>query len=138
MSEMPACDKCGQWPQPSLAVDAVTIFEDKVLLITRGREPWKGSLAFPGGFIEKGEDPEDAVLRDLKEETGLDGKIVDLLCVRGNPERDPRGHIISIAYVIAATGEPNAGDDAAHAAWYPISEVTEMAGDHLSILEQVK
>ena len=89
MSEMPACDKCGQWPQPSLAVDAVTIFEDKVLLITRGREPWKGSLAFPGGFIEKGEDPEDAVLRELKEETGLDGKIVDLLCVRGNPERDP-------------------------------------------------
>ena len=65
---MPACDDCGQWPQPSLAVDAVAIRGDEVLLIRRGSEPWKGMLAFPGGFVDSGENPEDAVIRELKEE----------------------------------------------------------------------
>ena len=88
---MPSCDECGQWPQPSLAVDAVVIRGDEVLLITRGREPWKGMLAFPGGFVDKGEDPEESVIRELKEECGIDGKVVKILCVRGKPTRDPRG-----------------------------------------------
>ena len=134
---MPACDDCGQWPQPSLAVDAVTIRGDEVLLIRRGREPWKGMLAFPGGFVDKGEDPQHAVLRELEEECGMEGKVIRLLCVRGSPDRDPRGHVVSIAYVVSATGEPVAGDDAASAAWHKISEVREMAGDHLSILNEI-
>lgn len=134
---MPACDDCGQWPQPSLAVDAVTIRGDEVLLIRRGREPWKGMLAFPGGFVDKGEDPQHAVLRELEEECGIEGKIIRLLCVRGSPDRDPRGHVVSIAYVVSADGEPVAGDDAASAAWHKISEVKEMAGDHLSILDEI-
>ena len=75
---MPSCDECGQWPQPSLAVDAVVIREDEVLLITRGREPWKGMLAFPGGFVDKGEDPEESVIRELKEECGIDGEVVKI------------------------------------------------------------
>ncbi|MCS5525466.1 MAG: NUDIX hydrolase, partial [Candidatus Poseidoniaceae archaeon] len=78
---MPACDECGQWPQPALAVDAVVITNGEILLITRGREPWKGMLALPGGFVDKGEDPEIAVLRELKEETGLNGEVERLLCV---------------------------------------------------------
>ena len=134
---MPICNECGQWPQPSLAVDAVAVRGNEVLLIRRGNEPWKGMLAFPGGFVDKGEDPEVAVIRELKEECGLDGNVVGLLCVRGNPERDPRGHIISIAYIVSTEGEPIAGDDAASAAWYQISEVKEMAGDHLSILDNI-
>ena len=134
---MPACDECGQWPQPSLAVDAVTIRGDEVLLLRRGREPWKGMLAFPGGFVDKGEDPQHAVLRELEEECGMEGKVIRLLCVRGSPDRDPRGHVVSIAYVVSATGEPVAGDDAASTAWYKISEVKEMAGDHLSILDEI-
>ena len=134
---MPACDDCGQWPQPSLAVDAVTIRGDEVLLIRRGREPWKGMLAFPGGFVDKGEDPQHAVLRELEEECGMEGKVIRLLCVRGSPDRDPRGHVVSIAYVVSANGEPVAGDDAASAAWHKISEVEEMAGDHLSILDEI-
>ena len=134
---MPACENCGQWPQPSLAVDAVTIRGDEVLLIRRGREPWRGMLAFPGGFVDKGEDPQHAVLRELEEECGMEGKVIRLLCVRGSPDRDPRGHVVSIAYVVSATGEPVAGDDAASAAWHKISEVKEMAGDHLSILNEI-
>ena len=135
---MPACKECGQWPQPSLAVDAVAIRGNRILLITRGNEPWKGMLAFPGGFVEKGENPEDAVIRELKEECGIDGRVLRLLDVKGNPERDPRGHIVSIAYLIDARGEPVAGDDAETANWYEISEVKEMAGGHMSMLEYLK
>ena len=95
-------------------------------------------LAFPGGFVDKGEDPEVAVIRELKEECGIDGKVLNLLCVKGDPKRDPRGHVISIAYVVSADGEPTAGDDAASAEWYPISQIEEMAGDHMSILDDFK
>jgi len=134
---MAACDECGQWPQPSIAVDAVVIRGSEVLLINRGKEPWKGRLAFPGGFVDKGEDPEDAVIRELKEECSLEGEVIRILCVRGDPKRDPRGHIVSLAYLVSAEGEPTAGDDAANAAWYQISEIKEMAGDHMSILDEV-
>lgn len=138
MNELPACDECGQWDQPALAVDAVAIRGNEILLIRRAKEPWKGMLALPGGFVDSGEDPEIAVVRELKEECGIDGKVVRLLCVKGDADRDPRGHVVSIAYLVAAFDEPTAGDDAASAAWHRISEVEEMAGDHMSILEKIK
>ena len=134
---MPACDECGQWEKPSLAVDAIVINADKILLIKRGKEPWKGMLAFTGGFVEQGEDPEVAVIRELKEECGLDGVVEKLVCVKGDPNRDPRGHVVSIAYLVTAQGMPLAGDDAADAAWYDLSEIKELAGDHMSMLENI-
>ena len=134
---MPACDECGQWEKPSLAVDAIVINDDKILLIKRGKEPWKGMLAFPGGFVEQGEDPKVAVIRELKEECGLDGVVEKLVCVKGDPNRDPRGHVVSIAYLVTAQGMPLAGDDAADAAWYDLSEIKELAGDHMSMLENI-
>ena len=134
---MPACDECGQWEKPSLAVDAIVINADKILLIKRGKEPWKGMLAFPGGFVEQGEDPEVAVIRELKEECGLDGVVEKLVCVKGDPNRDPRGHVVSIAYLVTAQGMPLAGDDAADAAWYDLFEIKELAGDHMSMLENI-
>ena len=135
---MPACDECGQWEKPSLAVDAIVIDGDKILLIKRGKEPWKGMLAFPGRFVEQGDDPEVAVIRELKEECGLDGVVEKLVCVKGDPNRDPRGHVVSIAYVVTAQGMPSAGDDAAEAAWYDLSEIKELAGDHMSMLENIQ
>ena len=135
---MPACGECGQWEKPSLAVDAIVINDDKILLIRRGKEPWKGMLAFPGGFVEQGEDPEVAVIRELKEECGLDGVVEKLVCVKGDPNRDPRGHVVSIAYLVTAQGMPLAGDDAADAAWYDLSEIKELAGDHMSMLENIQ
>ena len=134
MNNVAACDECGRWPQPQLAVDGVVIRGTEVLLITRGIEPWKGELAFPGGFVEEGEDPEVAVIRELKEETGLEGQVIRIICVKGKPKRDPRGHVVSLAYLIDAKGEPQAGDDASSADWYPISEVKSMAGDHMEVL----
>ena len=134
MNKLGSCDECGRWPQPQLAVDGVVIRGTDVLLITRGKEPWKDELAFPGGFVEEGESPEVAVIRELKEETGLEGQVIRIIGVKGKPERDPRGHVVSLAYLVDANGDPQAGDDASAASWYPISEVQSMAGDHMEIL----
>ena len=73
-----------------------------------------GYWGLPGGFVERDEDPLDAVLRELKEETGLIGSNPELLMVMGDPQRDSRKHIVSIVYSVSvAEGEPKAGDDAA-------------------------
>ena len=127
-----------EYQNPALAVDAAVRCNDTVLLIQRGNEPWKGAWALPGGFVDYGEDPRDAVLRELEEETGLKGKIIGLLDARGHPDRDPRKHIVSIVYLVEAEGEPRGGDDAADARFWPIDLVLDgelpIAGDHINIL----
>ncbi len=106
---------------PSLAVDAICLRAggSEILLIKRGRTPWKGKFAFPGGFVDYGEDPEIAVLRELLEETGIEGSNPRLFEVKGRPERDPRKHVISIFYLVDVDDEsvPEAGDDASEADW---------------------
>ena len=127
-----------EYRNPALAVDAAVRRGDQVLLIQRGNEPWKGAWALPGGFVDYGEDPKDAVLRELEEETGLSGQIIRLLDAKGDPNRDPRKHIVSIVYLIEAEGEPVGGDDAADARFWPIELVLDgelpIAGDHMEIL----
>ena len=112
------------------------------LLIRRGHAPWKGKLAFPGGFVDYGEDPEIAVLRELLEETGVEGRNPQLYAVKGSPDRDPRKHIVSIFYIIHVDGgsEPEAGDDAAEAEWVKINSIAseDIAGDHFDIIEQLR
>ena len=100
----------------------------------------QGCWGLPGGFVERDEDPLLAVLRELEEETGLIGENPELLMVMGNPERDPRKHIVSIVYEVdVQDGEPQAGDDAADARFWPLDEVlsgqVELAGDHLEIIK---
>ena len=127
-----------EYRNPALAVDAAVRRGDQVLLIQRGNEPWKGAWALPGGFVDYGENPTDAVLRELQEETGLNGRIIRLLDAKGDPNRDPRKHIVSIVYLIEAEGEPVGGDDAADARFWPIELVLDgelpIAGDHMEIL----
>ena len=110
-----------------------------ILLITRGRPPFKGHFAFPGGFVDYGEDPEDACLRELKEECCIEGHTPELVCVAGKPDRDPRKHVVSIVYHVHVdpAHEVKAGDDAATAKWYDLAEVEktfDMAFDHGEIL----
>ncbi|MFW3146671.1 MAG: NUDIX domain-containing protein [Thermoplasmatota archaeon] len=130
--------------KPSLAVDAVVLKgvkgEEEVLLVKRGKEPFKGTWALPGGFVEYGETTENAVIRELKEETGLDCFIRDMVKVASAPGRDPRGHTVSVVYLLGAEGEapPKGGDDADEADWFPLDSVPELAFDHLDIIDSVR
>jgi 8-oxo-dGTP diphosphatase len=112
-----------------------------VLLVKRGNPPFKGRWAFPGGFVDEGEDVERAARRELAEETGLSTRRIrlDLLAPYTAPRRDPRHRTVSIAF-LAALGpdvEPTAGDDAADAAWVPVAELLgtrRLAFDHAQLL----
>ncbi|MET0422298.1 MAG: NUDIX domain-containing protein, partial [Actinoplanes sp.] len=127
-----------------LAVDLVilTVREDalQVLLITRGNEPFRGRPALPGGFLRGDEDIPDAAVRELAEETGLDGKSLHLEQLRayGAPDRDPRGRVASVAYlaIMPDLPLPTAGSDAKTAAWTPVDQARgTLAFDHDQILD---
>jgi 8-oxo-dGTP diphosphatase len=119
-----------------VTVDAIILHHDAVLLIKRGKDPFKGLWALPGGFVEYGETTEQAVLRETREETHLNCSIARLVGVYSDPHRDPRGHTISIVYELSVdSGEVRAGDDAAHASWVPLSALPEViAFDHAQII----
>jgi ADP-ribose pyrophosphatase len=93
--------------------------------------------ALPGGFVEVGETVEKAVLREVKEETGLDAQIVKLLGVYSEPNRDLRFHVVSVVFVLDAFGEPKGGDDAKKAVVFPIEDLPfdKIVFDHAKILK---
>jgi 8-oxo-dGTP diphosphatase len=124
------------WPRPMVTVDAV-VFDvsgasPKVLLIKRGNEPFKGQWAFPGGFVNMDEELEDAVARELAEETGLTGVKLTQLYTFGKCGRDPRGRNITVAFIgITKNNKIKSGDDAAEAQWFDINKLPEnTAFDH--------
>lgn len=107
----------------------------RVLLVRRGRPPFRGRWALPGGFVEGDEPVEAAVARELLEETGLAARPVRLVGVYSGPGRDPRGPTVSVAYRMAGViGAPSGGDDAAAAAWVSIRRHPPLAFDHARIL----
>lgn len=122
--------------RPYISTDCIVFDEsDRVLLIRRKNEPFRGQYAFPGGFIEVGETAEDSARRELKEETGIEAGDVRLLGVYSDPGRDPRHHTITIAYVVRVHGQkPVAGDDAAWAKFVAHAEREKLAFDHDTIL----
>ncbi|MFN2371006.1 MAG: NUDIX domain-containing protein [Candidatus Krumholzibacteriia bacterium] len=134
---------------PALTVDAVVLsrggeglLDDgyRVLLVERGREPFRGRWALPGGFVDYGEDPDLAVGREVAEETGLEGLPFRQFRAFGQPGRDPRGHTVSIVYVAFIIGDRPAvtgGDDAAAAAWHPLDGLPDLAFDHGTIVARV-
>ena len=125
---------------PALTTDAVLLKGREVLLIRRGRDPFRGAWALPGGFVGVGERLEDACRRELLEETGLKGDVVDLLGAYSDPDRDPRGHTVSVAYVCKVGGvvQIEAGDDAAEAKWFGLDALPALAFDHARILDDAK
>lgn len=139
-----------KYQKPSLAADNIVIRKHKndnyhdILLVTRGIQPFQGHLAFPGGFIRYGEDPMNGSLRELKEETDLTGNTIELFTVRGNPERDPRKHVVSIIYLVTVDedAEPKGGDDAKDAKFYDMKDIFEnfqnkMAFDHYEVIKNL-
>ena len=121
---------------PALTVDAViTDPERGVVLVRRGRPPFEGAWALPGGFVEYGEPCEAACVREAAEETGLDVAIVSLLGVYSDPGRDPRGHTVSVVYLCRVTGGSlAAGDDAAQCRFVADLRGLPLAFDHARIL----
>lgn len=142
-----------KYDRPSVAADVVvfSVMKDdecedvrrlqekrlKILLIRRGGFPYKGSWAMPGGFCRKGEDVIDSARRELCEETGIDDAYVKLVGVYGEPDRDPRGWVISSTYMALMNARAcrlKAGDDAQDARWFTVeltdvsTEATEVSG----------
>jgi len=124
------------WPRPMVSVDIVVFAKTddhtKVLLIKRGKEPYKDKWAFPGGFLEMDEELKSAALRELKEETGLGGVELKQMHTFGKIGRDPRGRQVTVAFigVIDEDTEVKGGDDASEAKWFDIDDLGDMAFDH--------
>jgi 8-oxo-dGTP diphosphatase len=129
------------YPRPAVTVDGVVfrIPEDKaeVLLIKRGNPPFEGSWAIPGGFIDMEETPEEAIVRELAEETGISGVEFFQYHAYGAVSRDPRHRTISIAYAGLLHDQDQiaiGGDDAAEAGWFPVNQLPPLAFDHHEIV----
>jgi len=121
---------------PLVTTDGVVFHDNGVVLIRRKNEPFKGQYALPGGFAEIGETIEDACRREMKEETGLDISNLQLIGVYSRPDRDPRGHTISVAFLGEAdVSRLRAGSDAAEAEVVENWAEQDLAFDHREIVE---
>jgi 8-oxo-dGTP diphosphatase len=130
-----------QYPHPAVAVDLVILTlvdgELSLLLVERGREPFKGRWALPGGFVRNEEGLLDAAQRELAEETALRDTYLEQIGAFGRPDRDPRERVISIAYftvVLEQRCRLQAGGDAAAVSWHRVDACPPLAFDHASIL----
>jgi 8-oxo-dGTP diphosphatase len=134
-----------EYPHPSVSTDIVifTIQEEqlKVLLIRRLSEPFKNGWALPGGFVEIDEDLEQAALRELQEETGIRGVYLEQLYTFGQPDRDPRERVITVAYYSLVPIDRlsvGAASDARELGWFGIDQLPELAFDHRTIISKAK
>ncbi len=123
---------------PKLTVDAVIILNGKIVLIKRKNPPYQGNFALPGGFVEIGETTEEATVREVHEETGLSIKIIKLLGVYSDPLRDPRGHTVSVCYLVSGEGKPKADSDAEDIGLFDITDMPQMAFDHNMIIDYAR
>ena len=121
---------------PLLAADCVIFHDDAVVLIKRKYDPFKGQYALPGGMVEIGESVEAACRREMMEETGLTVDNLRLIGVYSRPDRDPRGHVVSVAFLAEADlSTLKAGSDAAEAELVTDWREIALAFDHREILD---
>ena len=124
---------------PALTVDVVALAGDpprSVLLVQRRNDPFAGSWALPGGFVDAGERVVAAAARELAEETAIEADALELLGVYDTPGRDPRGPTVSVVYLLRTAGERDArgGDDARAARWFALDALPALAFDHATVL----
>lgn len=125
---------------PMLTVDSVIIEKEKILLIKRAQEPYKNHWALPGGFVELGETLEHAAARETEEETGLKTEPGKLIGAYSTPGRDPRGHTVSIVYLMRIiSGKPKTSDETKEVKFFPLNSLPKnIAFDHKKIIEDAK
>ncbi|MDQ4074344.1 MAG: NUDIX hydrolase [Thermoproteota archaeon] len=114
---------------------------NRILLVRRAKDPFKDHLSLPGGFVNYGETVEDAAKREAEEELAVKVELLDILGVYSDPERDPRGHIMSVTFIgKIVEGQVRANDDAAEFEWIDIEKMKDMqlAFDHSKILSDFK
>jgi len=125
------------YKNPVPTVDIIIEKDDKIVLIRRKNEPFKGKLAIPGGFVNEGELIEDRAITEAKEETSLDVELKEILGVYSIPDRDPRGHLMTTVFIARPmSGRVKGGDDAADACWFKLTDkiLNELSFDHKKIL----
>lgn len=134
---------CYDYPRPSVTVDIVLLTDvfphPKVLLIRRKNPPFEDLWALPGGFLEMDETLEESALRELNEETNISDVELTQVGTFGHPDRDPRGRVITIAYVGIINSEQQkavAGSDAAEVAWFSSLDLPQLAFDHSEIIKK--
>jgi 8-oxo-dGTP diphosphatase len=133
------------YPRLALTVDAVVFRKNEgnneVLLIRRKFYPFEGMWALPGGFVDMEETVEEAVVRELEEETGLKDVKLEQLYVFSTIGRDPRGRTVSVTFT-GITDMLNSklyhGDDAADASWFPLDKIPQLAFDHIEAVEMAR
>jgi 8-oxo-dGTP diphosphatase len=130
------------YDRPSVTVDVVIfalVEEDlQVLLIRRKKQPFAGMWAIPGGFVRIEESLEAAAARELVEETGVNNVYIEQLYTFGDPHRDPRTRVITVAYFALVPYDAidhRPGDDAAETGWFSVFDLPKLAFDHANILE---
>jgi 8-oxo-dGTP diphosphatase len=122
---------------PVPTVDIILQQESNILLIKRKNDPFKDHLSLPGGFVNEGELVEEAARREMWEETSLTIEPIEILGVYSDPNRDPRGHVLTVVWVaIVVNGVARANDDSIEIQWVPLNDLdsTRLAFDHKQIL----
>lgn len=132
---------CYEYPRPAVTVDIVVFSGDipDVLLIRRKHAPFEKHWALPGGFIEMEESLKASARRELEEETGVTDVRLTEVGTFGDPSRDPRGRVITVAYtaiVEKSLLNIEAGSDASEAAWFPTTDLPVLAFDHGEIIRK--
>jgi 8-oxo-dGTP diphosphatase len=131
--------KDGGYERPNFTVDLIIVRFQKeleLLLIRRGKEPFKDQWAFPGGFVNPNEPHAEAAVRELEEETGIKCSQLDFFGLYDTPGADPRGWRISSVHsaVVPRNTEALAGDDAESVQWFTFNAIPPLAFDHALIL----
>jgi 8-oxo-dGTP diphosphatase len=135
-----------EWPRPLVAVDLVLFtvtgwhqhLRLQVLLVERGVEPYRSSWALPGGFVREREDLAAAARRELQEETGVHDVYLEQVAAVGTPQRDPRGHVITVVYVALVAADRHRLDatgDVRAARWFDVAALPSLAFDHGKLLD---
>jgi 8-oxo-dGTP diphosphatase len=132
------CRHCGVQYLRNIAVDAVGLREEKLVLIKRGKHPDKGKWALPGGLLDWDESAKEAVVRELFEETGLSGKLGKFVGVYSDPERDKLQRVTIVYEVLVSKEKLQAGDDALDARWFSFEKLPKLAFDHNKIIEDYR